>query len=48
MKQQWKFKVPRRGFTLGIVDNEIVKSNQSIENFTDATTKGYGLITNSW
>ena len=48
MKQSWSFKMDYSYIMLGIMDDEIIKSKDTITDFTDTTHKGYGLESHSW
>ena len=48
MKQSWTFATDTRALIVGIIENDIVDSNEQIADFSDSTYKGYGMGLNGF
>ena len=48
MKRSWKFKVKPSSTIIGIMETDMIKSKETIDDFTTEEHKGYGLFTSGW
>ena len=48
MKERWTFKTDNEALMIGIMDVEMIKSRNLIQDITDTKHKGYGMASGSW